>query len=428
MSLSQDDLVEILKKKGVGASMGKHLSDTECQQVVSHLKNNSLSLITRATLWVAILMLPMTETESEHLSILKREPHNYLPSVFHFTLEQSLCKTDYEELVFKVVNGSDLTEKEMTDAMLGLFQSDRPTFLKAMFLEAERLKRETPIENAAALAVLWGKTKRESVTCKTLIDLSIGYDGFNRTPFLAVFLAPLLAEMGYPTLCHGIYEVAPKKGLNFYKILECAGKNVRKPIKDVARDLETTGWGYADQTQFLPELSRLVSLRTDMVKRPVLATVEKLVQPIKGQKNFLVTGYTHPPYKEKMVHLLNRRKDWKGFLVCRGVEGSIQLPLDRRAPLVSCVDGKVKDQFVKPDQWGLSMKTWEKDQKIDAKTCLDLGCEALSGATGLAHDTLIYMASEMLTHLSLMHADDAFDLAKDVLKSGRALARFDQLT
>ncbi|NBQ41825.1 MAG: hypothetical protein EBU23_04505, partial [Mycobacteriaceae bacterium] len=41
--------------------------------------------------------------------------------------------------------------------------------------------------------------------------------------------------------------------------------------------------------------------RVAMVKRPVLATVEKLMVPVRARRTYLAASYTHPPYQAKMT-------------------------------------------------------------------------------------------------------------------------------
>lgn len=426
MSLTQSELVQLLKKKGTGATMSKHLTAQEAVLVRDCFSDPSLSLTTRATLLVAVIMLPMTDDEKPALLALQENPTQYVPHELIFLFDKD-SQTPYQQIVSQVVSGKDLNEDEMQAGMVGLFDATIPEHEAAMFLEAERLKRETPIENATALSVLWDRCERKTADIPVLIDLSLGYDGFNRTPFLTLFLAPVLAEMGYPTLCHGIKEVAPKNGMTFYKVLEAAGKNPERSLSTSVTDLETVGWSYCDQTQCIPALAALTELRQNMVKRPVLATVEKLLQPIRStQANYLVTGYTHPPYRDKMVNLLRERSDWDRFLVCRGVEGSIQLPLDRRAPLVVADDASVVETFVKPDTLGMALRNWPEAQAVDAGASLSLGLEALQNQPGMARDTLVYMASMIVSNLGLASQDAAYQSAQSAIASGGALSRFER--
>ena len=426
--MDQEQLVQLLKKKGTGATMSKHLTESESKAVVSSFKNDSLDIVTRATLFVATLILPETEEEKIAFSQYKKKPNLFLPDEFLFLIDKNRRRNTYEKIVTDVVSGIDLNAEKMRVGMEGVYGTV-PEYLAAMFLEAERLKRETPIENKVALQVQYEKSVHKQVNVELLIDLSLGYDGFNRTPFLSIFLAPVLASMGFPTVCHGVQEIGPKFGITFHKVLEIANKDPLKPIDNVIQDIENTGWGYVDQEVYASKSAGLNQLRKGMVKRPVLATTEKLVQPIRSKdRNYIVTGYTHPPYKEKMINLLRERQEWTGFIVCRGVEGSIQLPLDRRAPFISSEnDTSDSGDFVKPDEWGIEMESWPSKQGVDSNKSLKVGLEALSGKKGVAYNTLVYMATAITSRLKLLDSQNAYSKAKEAIDSGCALDRFNAI-
>ena len=73
----------------------------------------------------------------------------------------------------------------------------------------------------------------------------------------------------------------------------------------------------------------------DKPKSLYLSTLEKLLQPIRTLKgNYVVTSYTHPAYRGKMLQLLRHQNQSSKFLIVRGVEGSMQLALDRRTPYI----------------------------------------------------------------------------------------------
>lgn len=68
--MSQDKIVELLKKKGTGASMGKCLVSDELDELQGLFLDSSVSLITKATLLCAIVMLEATEHEQGWLDAL----------------------------------------------------------------------------------------------------------------------------------------------------------------------------------------------------------------------------------------------------------------------------------------------------------------------------------------------------------------------
>ena len=90
------------------------------------------------------------------------------------------------------------------------------------------------------------------------------------------------------------------------------------------------GWAYIDQQIYFPELYQLRQLRKEMVKRPFLATFEKLLQPVRAKEgNYIVTGFTHSHYKSEIARQLMEQGLCKKALVLKGSEGATHMCLTK---------------------------------------------------------------------------------------------------
>jgi anthranilate phosphoribosyltransferase len=359
----------------------------------------SLHLTTKATLLTAMMLLPINPDEQEWLTHIASDIA-VIPEPIRWILGLP-PRHPFEDAIQQIIQHKDLSESEAFLWFEALFDPDLPDPTKAAFLEGLRLKRETDIENLAALDACNRRTHITSVDVPYLIDIANAYDGYNRNVWLAPFVACVLAAMGHPTVLHGMDEVSPKKGVNTAKVLAAANKS--------APDLMRHGWAYVDQSQFNPELYGLKTLRINMVKRPVLATVEKLLLPVRAQQNYLVTGYTHPPYKSKTVSLIAQQPVDQALIV-RGIEGSTQLALDRRTPF--------NDDFVRPEDFGFQtvIERIEPDFDLAASDSVRAGVDALNGVPGRALDMILYQAAAITR---------AFDLEfRDTISDGRALEKW----
>ena len=93
-------------------------------------------------------------------------------------------------------------------------------------------------------------------------------------------------------------KVGPKYGVTARQVLQAAGVDVQLSPQQAAGAVNdpTSGWGYVDQQAFCPKLHNLITLRSLIVKRPVITTVEVLALPVRGAaKTHLMTGYVHKP-------------------------------------------------------------------------------------------------------------------------------------
>jgi anthranilate phosphoribosyltransferase len=414
----QIKLVALLKTKGTGETMGKHLSPEDLQTLTLLLVSEHTELTTKATMWTALTMLTQTADEAAWFHAF---PKTQLPQGLHFFWEP---QTAFQRCCNTVVSGQSLTRSEAKSAIQDVLDPSIPAHEKAVFLEALRLKRETLDENLGVFEGLWETCLHTKARVPRLIDLSLSYDGFSRTPLLAPFCAPILASLGYPTIVHGTDNLGPKYGQTTHRLLRAAGKKMQQTTA-VITDLETPsiGWGYIDQSESAPALHALTTVRNDMVKRPLLATLDKLMQPIHGDTTFLVTGYTHPPYRPLLLALCDKALPVTGAVVMRGVEGSIQPPIDRRFPVSMWTPQTTEEVFFRAADLGLAEAPLPTVSLAD-KDVVNFGVDALCGKPGFAYDTLLLMGTTILTGLKLMAQDEALIAVEKSLREGLALAHW----
>ena len=204
-------------------------------------------------------------------------------------------------------------------------------------------------------------------------------------------------------------DISPKNGMNTHKLFLNAQKNPLQSIDKICDQLTdpTIGWGYLDQSVFCPDLHQLTQTRIDMVKRPVLATIEKWLRPISAKKNICVTGFTHPPYKQKTIDLVGHGQKYNQLLLVRGVEGSTLLPFDRRAPFITMQqDDEPVYDFMSPDIVGVESEGLIDQDPIDS---LEIGIKALKGELINYSNYLKYQALAIGTVLNknMNKLDDA---------------------
>ena len=100
-------------------------------------------------------------------------------------------------------------------------------------------------------------------------------------------------------MSQGVHEMGPKFGVTHSQVLSLAGIDVDSSVeqaRDRINDREIA-WAYLDQAKATPALFALQALRTRMIKRPSLATLEKMVMPIKALgKTHIQIGFVHKAY------------------------------------------------------------------------------------------------------------------------------------
>ncbi|MCB1864785.1 MAG: anthranilate phosphoribosyltransferase [Chromatiales bacterium] len=343
----------------------------------------------------------------------------------------------------------DISYDEARHAMSLVLDGRADPVQAAIFLIALRMKRETDDENRGVLQGIIDHTERVTAPVDVVVDLADPYDGYTRSLPVSAFLPATLAACGVAAVCHGVETVGPKYGVTFKQVLRAAGKPVDlAPTEAAARLADgAPGWTYIDQGAFCPPLHALIDLRTKIVKRPAITTVEVLAKPITGRRaTHLVTGYVHKPYP-RIYAMLARHAGFDGLLLVRGTEGGVIPSLRQSGKAWNYHNGgEEQASDFKPEDFGIEQElrvvpipddlpgaTRVGDEiaitasaEAIAKVTVETGRAALSGQAGPARDALVAAGALVLQHLG--RADSlraAADQIRAVLDDGRALARFD---
>jgi len=360
-----------------------------------------------------------------------------------------LAKTMHS-IIQRIATGPELSKDiSMQEAKLGMqaiLEDAIDPVQAGIFLIALRMKRETNDEFKGILDAILDATQRVTADVDEVVDIADPYDGYNRCLPAAPFLAPLLAELGVPAICQGLEAVGPKYGVTARHVIRAAGVNVDlTPAAAAARLSDPAiGWSYVDQAQFCPALHDLISLRTKIIKRQAVTTIETQSKPIVGRKKtHLVTGYVHKPYPP-IYAMLARHAGFDSALIIRGVEGGV-IPSLRQPGKATRYDNHGEEYEIDLDPTTLGIeqtvrsvplpddlpKTERADEVViavdinaTAAAAAKAGMAALRGEKGATYDSLLLTASLIVHHVGKAASFKAAgELVRAALDSGRAAAR-----
>ena len=316
-----------------------------------------------------------------------------------------------------------------------------------IFLIALRMKRETSDETRGVLDAVREVTQGVTADVDEVVDIADPYDGYNRSLPASPFLPAVLAECGLHAVVHGLDAVGPKYGVTHRHVLAAAGVPVDLSPEAAAGRLAdpTLGWAYVDQARFCPKLHDLVPLRSLVVKRQALTTVEVLAKPIAGRvRTHFVTGFTHDPYPP-VYAMLARHVGFDSALIVHGTEGGVVPSLRQRSRYVYYHDrGEACEADIEPRDLGVEQavravplpedlpKAARPGDEIavtvdipaTARAAAAAGLAALQGEHGPTYDSLVLAAALILSHVGRHGAlGDAADHVRRVLDAGRAAQR-----
>lgn len=333
----------------------------------------------------------------------------------------------------------DVAREEVRAALRLILDGAADPVQAGVLLIAMRMKRESDDEQLGVLDAVLETTARVTAAVDEVVDLADPYDGYARTLPVSPFLPAVLAACGVSAVAHGVHAMGPKFGLTTHRVLAACGLPVNLGPEQAAARLAdpACGWAYLDQQAFNPRLYALTELRTRIVKRQVLTTVEVLAKPVCGRfRTHLVTGYVHKPYP-RIYALLARAAGFDSALIVRGVEGGVVPSLRASGRAWRYEDGGAEQAVdLRAPEFGLAEGLYPPQRAgaadegaFDAEAALAetraQGLAALRGEPGRMRDNLVCAAATILWHL---HRHDSLRAAADAVRAaldqGRAAAHF----
>jgi anthranilate phosphoribosyltransferase len=341
----------------------------------------------------------------------------------------------------------DLTQEEAQAAMQMIMEGQVDPVQSAVLLIALRMKREAMDEYRGILQAIRDNTTTATAEVDELMDVADPYDGYARGLPATPFLPAVLAACGLPAVCHGVQAMGPKYGATNRMILREAGVQVDLTAQQAAERIANPdiGWAYVDMEAFCPGLHALTPLRSLIVKRTCLTTVENLVGPVRAKKKtHLLIGFVHKAYPPIYAELA-RFSGFDSGLVVRGVEGGVTPSLQQTGRLFQYKDmGPEQEVQMEPAELGIESdgravplpesltpgKLKGKNQEtVDsaalASAAAAAGLAALEGAKGPTRESLAYSGALCLWHLGREpDLKSAADRIRRALDDGSARRRF----
>ena len=325
----------------------------------------------------------------------------------------------------------DLTEEEADDALTSILNGSISPVRAGIFLIAARMKLETVAENIGYWKALDRTTIKHELPFEKILQIADPFDGFNRVPYFGFFTLPVLAMMGLPAYGHSTRSLPPKFGITFEDLLaKHYGVSSNDNFETRLALLKKHQFGYLSTKNTHPSLENLRDMRVEIVKRPMLATLEKMLQPITALRggNFLATGYFHRGYEVSMLAIA-RLSGFDKTIIGNGAEGTTLFGVHKEARVF--IDSGEKDAIEKKLvlQSMFSEKTRDQiqgayqDLKSETSTLEFLsqwGETALKNNQGPAAP-LIACHTGTLCHLLGMFStpQEGFDTAQNILSGGK---------
>lgn len=325
----------------------------------------------------------------------------------------------------------DLAEEEAEDALAMILDDQISEVRSGVFLIAARMKLETLAENIGYWRALQNRVNPVTINLERLLQIADPFDGFQRIPYFGFYAIPVIAQLGLPVYGHSALPLPPKFGITFEEILQKHYKVAEG--KQRLELLEKYRFSYLSTSNTLPQLEKLRSLRTEIVKRPMLATLEKILLPVQARKNILATTYFHRGYETALTEI-GKLSDFDKVIVGNGMEGTTLFGVHKEAKVF------IQEKSEDAEQNNLSLKTLYNEEtaqliaeaheelkqaESNLETIIRMGEKALKTGQGPASIQIASQAGT-LAHLSGLfeNAQEGFKKATAVLESGKVYESF----
>ncbi|MFD2573759.1 anthranilate phosphoribosyltransferase [Spirosoma soli] len=167
---------------------------------------------------------------------------------------------------------------------------------------------------------------------RPLVQLAEPFDGVENSYLITPLLAQFFQKRGYGAVSVVGRSGGPKFTLNALDLYMHMGCQFLQSNHELDTPLEQYGW-VLDQKALSSALNRWVDRRRIAIKRPFLATLEKVLNPCHAR--ILVTSVFHITYQMKMAELAMLAGFDAAIVLKRGLEGSLA-PSTSRASGILC--------------------------------------------------------------------------------------------
>ena len=206
---------------------------------------------------------------------------------------------------------------------------------------------------------------------RPLVQLAEPFDGVEHSYLITPLLGQFFQKWGYGAISMVGRSGGPKFTLNALDLYMNLGCQFLQSNHELDTPLHSFGW-VLDQKALSPALNRWVDRRTVIIKRPFLATLEKVLNPCHAR--ILVTSVFHITYQMKMAELA-MLAGFDGVIVLkRGLEGSLAPSTSRSSGILCAVrtpKGHLFFQHFEGDAPAFSAFRTETESEIEQPQAAD---------------------------------------------------------
>jgi anthranilate phosphoribosyltransferase len=333
------------------------------------------------------------------------------------------------EAIAKVVAGTDLQEQEMIEVMQEIMSGGATDAQISCFITALRMKGETIDEIVGAVRVMREKatfvdTGVNTAAGEVLMDI-VGTGGDGSGTFnVSTTTSFVVAGAGLMVAKHGNRAVSSKCGSA--DVLEALGVNLAMAPDKVSECIRTVGIGFLFAPMMHGAMKYAIGPRREIGIRTIFNILGPMTNP--AGANVQLTGVFARELTETLARVL-LRLGMKRTLVVWGEGNMDEMTVTGATHVADAHDGKVETYTVNPEDVGLQRAEFAEIRggATPQESAVQVR-EVLGGKAGAKLDMVLLNGGAAL--MAAGRADtlrQGVDLAREVVSSGAALAKLEQL-
>ena len=329
------------------------------------------------------------------------------------------------EVISKLVEGGDLSEKEVAAVFDLMMEGELPESQMAAFLTALRMKGETVSEITGVAKALLGKAEKIDCDRETAVDLcGTGGDG-SGTFNISTTAAFIVSGAGVTVAKHGNRSVSSPVGSA--DVLEALGVKIGISPSLAQKCLLEAGIAFLFAPVYHPAMRNVAKCRKDLGIRTVFNLIGPVVNPA-GVRN-QVMGVYSPQLLVPVAEVLKNLGSQK-VMVVHGEGCMDEITVTGSTKVAELSGGEIAEYDLHPEDFGMKTRSREELRGgASADENAEITLSVLRGGENGAKTDASLLNAMAAIYVSGKAASlaEALVLARDSLLSGAALGKLEML-
>ena len=296
-----------------------------------------------------------------------------------------------KDAIAKLVEGTDLTEKETAAGMKDIISGSATPAQIASFLTALKMKGETADELTGLARVM--RSEATPLEIDDLVVDTCGTGGDSKGTFnISTAVAFVVAGAGLRVAKHG--NRASTSNTGSADVLKSLGVNLDAGPETVIRCIREAGIGFIFAPLFHSSMRFAREPRRELGFRTAFNLLGPLTNPTKNSRPLIGV------YKEDLTQLLAhvlRNLGTERAMVVHGLDGLDEITTSDRTNITELKGGEITSYYIQPEEYGIKRSGHEELAAKDVEESAQAIKDVLDGHEGAKRDVVLLNAAAAIT-------------------------------